>query len=72
MTAPLSVVLILPFTPNERRVAQDRPVCQGTGRRGGLRRRQVKKVDYYYLSVDSLPQPMRVQERPEPYGKLTT
>ena len=69
MTVPLIVV---PIGHNERRVAQDRPVCQGTGRRGGLRRRQGKKVDYYYLSVDSLTQPMRVQERPEPYGKLTT
>ena len=35
-------------------------------------RREVKKVEHYYLSVDALTQPMRVQERPEPYGKLTT
>jgi len=33
---------------------------------------EVKKVEHYYLSVDALTQPMRVQERPEPYGKLTT
>jgi len=127
LTAPLIVVPILPFTPNERRVAEDRPVCraghgagrpvcQGTGRRDcywlyivtncnsaaklqepikdpahfpwheaclpravcvrsctgrryALRRRQVKKVEHYYLSVDALTQPMQVSEKPEPYGR---
>ncbi|MBI2350464.1 MAG: hypothetical protein HYV00_03115 [Deltaproteobacteria bacterium] len=33
------------------------------------RRRQVKKVEHYYLSVDALTQPMRVKEKPEPYGE---
>jgi len=37
-------------------------------RRMALRRRQVKKVDHYYLSVDALTQPMHVKERPEIYG----
>jgi hypothetical protein len=30
---------------------------------------EVKKVDYYCLSVDALTQPMQVRERPEPYGE---
>ena len=33
MTAPLIVGGTVLLTPNERRVAEDRPVCQGTGRR---------------------------------------
>ncbi|MGH7774943.1 MAG: hypothetical protein ACREQA_22175 [Candidatus Binatia bacterium] len=32
------------------------------------RRRQVKKVEHYYLSVDALTQPMQVSEKPTPYG----
>ncbi len=37
-------------------------------RRPDLRRRQVKKVDHYYLSVDALTQPMQVREDSPPYG----
>ncbi|HJX11768.1 MAG TPA: hypothetical protein VJ733_14880 [Candidatus Binatia bacterium] len=31
---------------------------------------EVKKVDHYYLSVDALTQPLRVQEKPEQYRSL--
>jgi len=33
-------------------------------------RHEVKKVDHYYLSVDALTQPLRVQEKPEQYRSL--
>ena len=36
-------------------------------RRADLRRRQVKKVEHYYLSVDALTQPMQVREEATPY-----
>ncbi|HKZ00647.1 MAG TPA: hypothetical protein VJ180_00310 [Pyrinomonadaceae bacterium] len=38
-------------------------------RRCAVRRRQVKKVDHYYLSVDALTQPMQVKEPTEPYKR---
>ena len=76
------------LTPNERRVAQDRRDCYWlyvvTDCKSQPKLQdpikdparfpwhEVKKVEHYYLSVDALTQPMRVQERPEPYGKLTT
>ena len=37
-------------------------------RRCAVRRRQVKKVDHHYLSVDTLTQPMRVSEQLSQYG----
>ncbi len=79
---PTGTVLL---TPNERRVAEDRRDCywlyvvtncndvpsleepiQDPAR---LPWHEVKKVDHYYLSVDSLAQPMRVAEPPPPYGR---
>ena len=73
---------------SERRVAQDRRDCywlyvvtdckSQPKLQGPIKDparfpwHEVKKVEHYYLSVDALTQPMRVQERPEPYGKLTT
>jgi hypothetical protein len=34
-----------------------------------VRRRQVKKVDHYYLSVDAMIQPMSVREDPAEYER---
>ncbi len=38
-------------------------------RRPALWRRQVKKVEHYYLSVDALTQPMQVRERQSHTGR---
>jgi hypothetical protein len=72
------------LTPNERRVAEDRPDCYWlyvvTECKGEpklqepikdparLQWHEVVKVAHYYLSVDALRQPMLVREAPEPYG----
>ena len=74
------------LTPNERRVAEDRRDCywlyvvtncnttptleEPIKDPARLPWHEVKKVDHYYLSVDSLAQPMRVSEPPPPpYGR---
>ena len=73
------------LTPNERRVAEDRPECywlyvvtdcastpalQPPVRDPAKRPwREVTKVAHYYLSVDALKQPMEVREREGRYGE---
>ena len=73
------------LTPNERRVAEDRrdcywlyvvtdcaaaPTLQDPVRDPArFPWREVRKVQHYYLSVDSLKQPMEVREDPRPYGE---
>jgi hypothetical protein len=54
--------------------SKTRPVSPGMKpaclpRRGDLRRRQVKKVEHYYLSVDALTQPMQVRDPTSRYGE---
>lgn len=72
------------LTPNERRVAEDRPDCYwlyvvthcNTAPRleepirnpARLAWHEVTKVQHYYLSVDAMKQPMRVREAEPPYG----
>ncbi len=72
------------LTPNERRVAEDRPDCywlyvvthcaSAPELQEPIRDparfpwREVTKVAHYYLSVDALKQPMKVREDEEPYG----
>jgi hypothetical protein len=72
------------LTPNEHRVAEDRrdcywlyvvTNCNTTPRLeepikdpARLPWHEVKKVDHYFLSVDSLAQPMRLAEPVAPYG----
>ncbi len=72
------------LTPNERRVAEDRPDCywlyvvtdcktepklqEPIKNPARLHWHQVMKVSHYYLSVDAAVQPMRVREDQEPYG----
>lgn len=72
------------LTPNERRVAEDRPDCywlyvvtdcktepklqEPIKNPARLKWHEVMKVSHYYLSVDAAIEPMRVQERKEPYG----
>ncbi|MFQ5506422.1 MAG: helicase-related protein, partial [Planctomycetota bacterium] len=72
------------LTPNERRVAEDRPDCYwlyvvtGCGTKPQLQEpikdparfdwREVTKVAHYYLSVDAMTQPMQVREDSPPYG----
>ena len=84
MTAPLIVVPILPFTPNMRRVAEDRRDCYwlyvvtNCKSKSQLQEpikdparfpwHEVKKVEHYYLSVDALTQPMQVHDGPGSYG----
>ena len=73
------------LTPNERRVAADRPDCYwlyvvtDCGQTPVLQEpiadparfawNEVKKVQHYYLSVDAMTRPMRVRERPSGYGE---
>lgn len=73
----------IPLTPNERRVAEDRRDCywlyvvtnckttpalqEPIKDPARLPWHEVKKVDYYYVSVDAATKPMRVQESPSPY-----
>ena len=72
------------LTPNERRVAEDRPDCfwlyvvtdcNGTPRLqepirdpARLDWHEVRKVAHYYLSVDAMTTPMEVREDPPPNG----
>jgi superfamily II DNA or RNA helicase len=71
------------LTPNERRVAEDRPdcfwlyvvtECKGDPKLqepikdpARLRWHEVIKVSHYYLSVDAITGTMQVRENPEPY-----
>ena len=71
------------LTPNERRVAEDRPDCYWlyvvTECKGDpklqepikdparLRWHEVTKVAHYYLSLDALRQPMQVREKEGKY-----
>jgi superfamily II DNA or RNA helicase len=73
------------LTPNERRVAEDRPDCFwlyvvtdcDTAPRlqepirdpARLDWHEVKKVAHYYLSVDAMTRPMQVREDSIPYGE---
>jgi hypothetical protein len=73
------------LTPNERRVAEDRPDCFwlyvvtdcGDAPRlqepirdpARLAWHEVIKVAHYYLSVDAMTRPMRVREEPRPYER---
>lgn len=75
------------LTPNERRVAEDRPDCYWlyvvTGCKGEpklqepiknparLQWHEVTKVSHYYLSVDTITGTMQVRENTEPYGGST-
>ncbi len=72
------------LTPNERRVAEDRPDCywlyvvtecksepklqEPIKDPARLQWHEVVKVAHYYLSVDALQGPMRVRESQETYG----
>ncbi len=75
------------LTPNERRVAEDRPDCYwlyvvtdcgGTpvlqepiANPARFPWHEVTKVQHYYLSVDAMTRPMRVRERPPDYTAET-
>ena len=79
--APTGTILL---TPNERRVAQDRPDCfwlyvvtdcSSTPRLqepirdpARLDWNEVTKVAHYYLSVNAMTKPMQVREDSPPYG----
>ena len=81
LTAPTGTIL---FTPNERRVAEDRrdcywlyvvtncgtePVLQEPIRDPArLAWHEVIKVAHYYLSVNAMTHPMQVREESLPYG----
>lgn len=72
------------LTPNEHRVAEDRPDCywlymvthckteprlqEPIPDPGRFPWHEVTKVEHFYLSVDALRQPMEVWEEPAPYG----
>ena len=73
------------LTPNERRVAEDRRDCYwlyvvtNCATEPKLQKpikdpvrfpwHEVKKVSHYYLSVDSIAQPMQIREPGAPYGE---
>ncbi|MBI4730020.1 MAG: DUF3883 domain-containing protein [Acidobacteria bacterium] len=73
------------LTPNERRVAEDRPDCfwlyvvtdcdnaprlqEPIRDPARLDWNEVRKVAHYYLSVNAMTKPMQVREEPLPYGK---
>ncbi|MBZ0160837.1 MAG: DUF3883 domain-containing protein [bacterium] len=73
------------LTPNERRVAEDRPDCywlyvvtdcdnaprlqEPIRDPARLDWHEVKKVAHYYLSVDAMTRPMQVREDSQPYGE---
>ena len=79
--APTGTVLL---TPNERRVAEDRPDCfwlyvvtsckaepvlqEPIRDPARLPWHEVVKVQHYYLNVDAMREPMRVRESPGAYG----
>lgn len=72
------------LTPNERRVAEDRPDCfwlyivtdcnetpklqEPIRDPARLDWNEVRKVEHYYLSVDAMTTPMEVREEAPPYG----
>jgi superfamily II DNA or RNA helicase len=72
------------LTPNERRVAEDRPDCfwlyvvtncnespqlqEPIPNPARLAWNEVTKVAHYYLSVDAMARPMQVREASPPYG----
>ena len=82
LAAPTGSILL---TPNERRVAEDRPDCYwlyvvtGCASAPKLQEpirnparfpwHEVTKVAHYYLSIDALKQPMQVREDEEHYGE---
>ena len=73
------------LTPNERRVAEDRRDCywlyivtdcntaptlqEPVRDPAKFEWHEVKKISHYYLSVDSISQPMKVREDQPPYGE---
>ena len=73
------------LTPNERRVAEDRRDCywlyivtdcntaptlqEPVRDPAKFEWHEVKKVSHFYLSVDSITQPMRVREKPATFGE---
>jgi superfamily II DNA or RNA helicase len=73
------------LTPNERRVAEDRPDCfwlyvvtncnqtpvlqEPIGNPAELDWHEVTKVAHYFLSVDAMSKPMQVREGIPPYGE---
>ena len=73
------------LTPNERRVAEDRPDCywlyvvtdcnttpklqEPIKNPARLDWNEVTKVAHYYLSIDAVKKPMMVREDKPPYGK---
>jgi len=75
------------LTPNERRVAEDRPDCYwlyvvtNCGAEPTLQEpikdparlawHEVSKVSHYYLSVNAMTQPMQVREESLPYGETS-
>ena len=80
LAAPTGDILL---TPNERRVAEDRPEsywlyivtdCAGTPKLqepvpdpASRPWHEVSKVQHYRLSVDAMTQPMRIREKPANY-----
>ena len=72
------------LTPNERRVAEDRPDCfwlyvvtdcdnaprleEPIRDPARLDWNEVTKVAHYYLSVNTMTKPMKVREEPPSYG----
>ncbi|MBP6875765.1 MAG: DUF3883 domain-containing protein [Candidatus Eisenbacteria bacterium] len=74
------------LTPNERRVAEDRPDCywlyvvtdcnaaprlqEPIMNPARLSWTEVTKVAHYFLSVDALARPMQIREEQPPYGAL--
>ena len=72
------------LTPNERRVAEDRPDCywlyvvtncgeapvlqEPIGNPAQFPWHEVTKVQHYYLSVDAMTRPMRVRDDRPEYG----
>ena len=81
LAAPTGTILL---TPNERRVAEDRPDCYwlyvvtDCGRSPVLQEpvanparfpwHEVSKVQHYYLNVDAMTRPMRVRDDRPEYG----
>ena len=75
------------LTPNERRVAEDRPDCywlyvvtncastpelqEPVSNPARFPWHQVTKVQHYWLEVNALTQPMQVREHTPPFGEKT-
>ena len=82
LAAPTGDILL---TPNERRVAEDRPECywlyvvtnctntprlqEPVANPARFPWHEEIKVQHYRLSVDAMTQPMRIREHPPKYGK---